>query len=217
MVLALFREALTLPGVAFEWNEEVQSLVVEDGRVAGVTTRNLRTGVERTLLAPHVVLATGGFEGNLERVLEYWRTDLPKPDRLLLGASIHATGTGHDLAEEAGAGLTWMNRHYIYTNGMVRPPGIRRERSPLPRETMQRSGSILRVGVSPTKRATTRPSWRTFSTRSRRPTGRFSMNRRGIRSPCGGASGSTIPSKAISSSTIPRRRSGRSRWSSWPR
>ena len=121
VVLALFREALTLPGVAFEWNEEVQSLVVEDGRVTGVTTRNLRTGVQRTLLAPHVVLATGGFEGSLERVLEYWRTDLPKPDRLLLGASIHATGSGHDLAEEAGAGLTWMNRHYIYTNGMVDP------------------------------------------------------------------------------------------------
>ena len=121
VVLALYREALALPDVAFEWNEKVQSLVVEDGRVTGVTTRNLRTGVERTLFAPHVVLATGGFEGNLERVLEYWRTDLPKPDRLLLGASIHATGTGHDLAAEAGADLTWMNRHYIYTNGMVDP------------------------------------------------------------------------------------------------
>lgn len=121
VVLALFREALTLPGVAFEWNEKVQSLVVEDGRVTGVVTRNLRTGAERTLLAPHVVLATGGFEGNLERVLQFWRADLPKPDRLLVGASIHATGSGHDLAEEAGAGLTWMNRHYIYTNGMVDP------------------------------------------------------------------------------------------------
>lgn len=121
VVLALYREALALPDVAFEWNEKVQSLVVEDGRVTGVNTRNLRTGAERTLLARHVVLATGGFEGNLERVLEYWRTDLPKPDRLLLGASIHATGTGHDLAGEAGANLTWMNRHYIYTNGMVDP------------------------------------------------------------------------------------------------
>ena len=79
VVLALYREALALPNVAFEWNEKAQSLVVEDGRVTGVTTRNLRTGVERTLLAPHVVLATGGFEGNLERVLEYWRTDCRNP------------------------------------------------------------------------------------------------------------------------------------------
>ena len=121
VVLALYREALEIPGVAFEWNEKVHSLVVEEGRVTGVTTRNLRSGAERTLHAPHVVLATGGFEGNLERVLEHWRTDLPRPDRLLLGASIHATGTGHDLAEEAGADLAWMNRHYIYTNGIVDP------------------------------------------------------------------------------------------------
>ena len=121
VVLALYREALELPGVAFEWNEKVQSLLVEEGRVTGATTRNLRSGAERVLHAPHVVLATGGFEGNLERVLEHWRTDLPRPDRLLLGASIHATGTGHDLAEEAGADLTRMNRHYIYTNGMVDP------------------------------------------------------------------------------------------------
>ena len=121
VVLALYRAALQLPSVTFEWNEKVERLVVEEGQVTGVVTRNLRTGAERTLSAPHVVLATGGFEGNLERVLEYWRTDLPKPDRLVLGASIHATGEGHDLAREAGAYLTWMNRHYIYTNGMVDP------------------------------------------------------------------------------------------------
>ena len=121
VVLALYREALTLPTVAFEWNERVEALVVDDGRIIGVETLNVRTGVERTLHAPHIVLATGGFEGNLQRVLEHWRTDLPKPDRLVLGASIHATGTGHDLAEDAGAVLAWMNRHYIYTNGMVDP------------------------------------------------------------------------------------------------
>ena len=120
-VLALYREALTLPTVAFEWNERVEALLVDDGRIIGVETLNVRSGVDRTLHAPHVVLATGGFEGNLQRVLEHWRTDLPKPDRLLLGASIHATGTGHDLAEDAGAALAWMNRHYIYTNGMVDP------------------------------------------------------------------------------------------------
>ncbi len=120
-VLALYRTALSLPSVSFEWNEKVESLVVEEGSVTGVVTRNTRTDQVRTLHSPHVILATGGFEGNLDRVLEYWRTDLPKPDRLLIGASIHADGNGHDLADEAGAELTWMNRHYIYTNGMVDP------------------------------------------------------------------------------------------------
>ena len=98
VVRALFREALSMPNVDFEWNENVDSLLVEEGRVAGVVTRNLRSGVERELTGSHVVLATGGFAGNLERVLANWRTDLPRPDRLLIGASIHARGEGLDLA-----------------------------------------------------------------------------------------------------------------------
>jgi flavocytochrome c len=120
-VLALYRTALELPSVSFDWNEQVERLVVEHGTVTGVVARNLRTGLERTLRAPHVILATGGFEGNLERVLENWRPDLPRPDRLLVGASVHATGQGHDLASESGSALVKMNRHYIYTNGIVDP------------------------------------------------------------------------------------------------
>ena len=121
VVLALYRTALELPSVSFEWNQKVDRLLVEEGTVTGVVVRNTRTGEERTLRAQHVVLATGGFEGNLERVLETWRTDLPKPDRLVIGASIHADGNGLDLATGAGAGLSWINRHYIYTNGMLDP------------------------------------------------------------------------------------------------
>ncbi|MGE4657477.1 MAG: FAD-dependent oxidoreductase, partial [Gammaproteobacteria bacterium] len=121
VVLALFRTALALPNVSFRWNEYVENLVVEGGRVTGVVTRNLRTGAIETLSAAHVVLATGGFEGNLERVRSNWSPDLPQPDRLLIGASIHATGSGHDLAEAAGAALIKMDRHYIYNNGIVDP------------------------------------------------------------------------------------------------
>lgn len=121
VVLALYRTALALPSVSFEWNENVDSLVVDDNRVAGVVVHNLRTGNERMLRSRQVVLATGGFEGDLERVLANWRTDLPRPDRLVLGASVHARGAGLDLATDAGAALHWINRHYIYTNGMVDP------------------------------------------------------------------------------------------------
>jgi predicted oxidoreductase len=121
VVRALYREALRMPNIAFDWNENVEHLVVDGDRVAGIVTRNLRTGAERTLRSRHIVLATGGFAGNLERVLANWRTDLPRPDRLLIGASIHARGAGLDLATDAGASLKWINRHYIYTNGMVDP------------------------------------------------------------------------------------------------
>ena len=118
-VYALVTTALRLPNVSFLYNQRVDHLTVEDGRVAGVEVVDLRTNATKILTGEHMLLATGGFEGNLERVLANWMPDLPKPDRLLIGASRHARGLGLDLATDAGADLTRINQHYIYTNGIV--------------------------------------------------------------------------------------------------
>ncbi len=121
LVLPIYRTALSLPSVSFLWNNRAERLVVEDGRIAGVVVRDLRTDETITLRAPNVVLATGGFESDLERVLANWTPGLPDPERLLIGAAVSATGSGHDMAAVAGAALTKMNRHYIYINGLVSP------------------------------------------------------------------------------------------------
>jgi len=118
-VLALMRTALELPNVNFLWNQCVEHLIIENGRVTGVKVLDLRTGEALFLKSGHTVLATGGFEGNLERVLQHWMPDMPKPERLLIGASVHARGQGLDLAAEAGADFAHLDRHYIYTNGII--------------------------------------------------------------------------------------------------
>jgi len=126
-VLALVRAALELPNVKFLWNQRVEHLTVDSGRVTGVEITNLRTGEMRTLRGEHMILATGGFEGDLERVLANWMPDLPEPDRLLVGASTHARGQGLDLASEVGAEIANLDRQYIYTNGTVNirdPEGV---------------------------------------------------------------------------------------------
>ena len=121
LVLPIYRTALSLPSVSFQWNKRAERLIVENGRISGVVVRDLRTNEVITLRAPNVVLATGGFESDLERVLANWTPGLPDPQRLLVGAAVSATGSGHDMAVAAGAALTKMNRHYIYVNGLVSP------------------------------------------------------------------------------------------------
>ena len=126
-VLALVRTALELPTVNFVWNQKVEQLVVTHGRVTGIQIRDLRTGEVRTLSGEHMVLATGGYEGNLDIVLSNWMPDLPKPGRLLIGASMHAQGQGLDLAGAVGADVANLDRQYIYTNGIVNihdPDGV---------------------------------------------------------------------------------------------
>jgi predicted oxidoreductase len=121
LVMPMFKTALTLPTVSFLWNARAERLVVEGGAVRGVEIRHLRTGRTETLRAAHTVLATGGFESDLDRVLGNWTPGLPRPDRLLIGSAISATGSGHDMATAAGAALSRIDRHYIYIDGLPDP------------------------------------------------------------------------------------------------
>jgi flavocytochrome c len=121
LVLPIYRTALSMSNVSFKWNLRAEKLIVEEQRVTGVVARDLRSGEIQTLRAANIVLATGGFESDRERVLDNWMPGLPLPDRLLTGAAISATGTGHNMATEAGAALANIDRHYIYINGLVDP------------------------------------------------------------------------------------------------
>jgi predicted oxidoreductase len=121
LVMPMFKTALALPTVSFLWNARAERLVVEGGVVRGVVVRHLRTGRVETLRAGHTVLATGGFESDLDRVLGNWTPGLPRPDRLLIGSAISATGSGHDMATDAGAALSRIDRHYIYIDGLPDP------------------------------------------------------------------------------------------------
>lgn len=121
LVLPIFRTALQMSNISFLWNSRAEELLLNGDRVSGVRVKNLRSGETRSLHADNVVLATGGFETDVKRVLSNWIPGLPRPDRLLIGAAISATGSGHDMATDAGAALVRTNRHYIYINGIVDP------------------------------------------------------------------------------------------------
>ena len=85
------RKGLVDAGVPVEYGTELRGLVVEDGRVVGVTV--LRQGVERTIRATRgVILGSGGFEKNLE-LRERFQ---PKPTSIdwTTGAESN-TGGGH--------------------------------------------------------------------------------------------------------------------------
>jgi len=121
LVLPIYRTALGLPNVRFLFNHRVDRLLRDGDRVTGIVATDLRSGAQQSLRAAHVVLATGGFENDTDRVLANWMPDLPRPDRLFSGAAPSATGSGHDMAIAAGARLDRIDRHYIYVNGLPDP------------------------------------------------------------------------------------------------
>ena len=127
LVAPLYRAALRR-GVAFMWNHEVTELLVEQGRVVGVATRDLRSGNARRLTARSVILATGGFQSNLSLLREHWPATLKFPETVLLGSGVNSTGRGHSLAQRAGAALVRMDHQWNYPWGLLDPryPGMSR-------------------------------------------------------------------------------------------
>lgn len=128
LVMPIYRACLELGNVEFVWNSKVEKLLTHQGRVAGVLVRDLRTGEERELKYRAVVLATGGFQSNLDMVREFWPAEFRFPDRILAGSGRNSLGFGHQMAEAAGGELLHMDYQWNYFTGLPDPryPGTNR-------------------------------------------------------------------------------------------
>ncbi len=112
---------LRYPNVTFRWNFKITELIVEQDRVAGVHGDDLRTGEQDEIRAAHVLLATGGFQSNLEMVRRFWPDELEEPTDLLVGSGLNSEGSGILLAEQAGAALHRMDHQWNYPWGLPHP------------------------------------------------------------------------------------------------
>jgi uncharacterized protein len=128
LVTPIYRACVELPNIEFTWNAKVVRLLTLEGRVTGVAIRDMRTSVERELRAKAVVLATGGFQSNLDMVREFWPSEFRFPEKILAGGGTNAVGYGHRLAETVGGELVHMDYQWNYFTGLPDPryPGTNR-------------------------------------------------------------------------------------------
>lgn len=128
LVTAIYRECLKYPNITFVWNHKVTNLVRENNRIVGVETQNVRNGKLQVIRASSTILATGGFQSNVNMVREFWPENLKFPERLLLSAGIDAMGSGLELAQKVGAKLDYLDHQWNYSSGIPDPryPGTDR-------------------------------------------------------------------------------------------
>jgi flavocytochrome c len=121
VIIPMMRKALLDPNIDFLWNTRVTELARSRGQITGVFTANERDGSKRQLRAANTLLATGGFQNNLQLVRDNWPEDKGKPEQLYKGAGKFATGDGYRLASWAGADLQNMNRQVTFYSGVPDP------------------------------------------------------------------------------------------------
>jgi uncharacterized protein len=118
--------------LTFHWRCRVDDLIVEAGRVTGISgvrlapdaaprgaPSNREATDSFTLRAPSVLIATGGIGGDHDKVRRLWPTRLGAPPReMITGVPAYVDGRGLDIAEAAGARLVNRDRMWHYVEGI---------------------------------------------------------------------------------------------------
>jgi flavocytochrome c len=105
---------------------EVKKLKKANGRVTGFEAVNTETGETVDVTAKTVVVASGGFNSNVDMVLQY-KPELGN-DRVMEGSGRGSTGDGHRMIRDIGGYLTHMDHiwFYVYATPDYRDPKQRR-------------------------------------------------------------------------------------------
>jgi flavocytochrome c len=118
IVEALTARARSL-GAGIEVGVDVKQVVLRNGVAEGVRAASAE-GEELQLDARAVVVCTGGFASNHERVREV-APNLRRLSRVLSGGAPGALGHGHRLLHRAGAQFTCLDHIWAYPNGTPDP------------------------------------------------------------------------------------------------
>lgn len=117
----IYLEALRYSNIRFRWNLEAKRLLKTGERVTGVSAIELRSGSAITIRARSVVLATGGFESNIDLVRRNWPAGVPEPEQIYSMSGQNSRGSGLQMASDAGAALRHLDRQY---NGYAALPNV---------------------------------------------------------------------------------------------
>jgi uncharacterized protein len=120
--VVLNRHLLSQPGrdrLELRFGHCVDALVMTNGRVTGCRGHLEGSAVEFEATAEAVIVASGGINGDLDRVRRHWHEDWSRPPATLLnGSHKFADGRLHDAALALGARVTHLDWQWNYAAGV---------------------------------------------------------------------------------------------------
>ncbi len=125
LMTALIKTAESLPNITIMTSANAEKLLTHNGRVVGLTATTAKNETIE-IRTKAVIVATGGFNSNLDMVLEN-RPEF-KNFKVMECSGFGATGTGHKMIKELGAYFTHMDHiwFYVYATPDYRDPRQRR-------------------------------------------------------------------------------------------
>ena len=111
------------------FDHRVESLILQNRAIAGVQGSHEKTSQAFEIEAPIVLVASGGINGDINRVKQEWDKSWGKaPQHILNGAHKYADGTVHDAVEKIDGKVTNLHQMWNYAAGIHHPePRIPKE------------------------------------------------------------------------------------------
>ena len=104
------------------FQHKVTELTVSDGSVSGVKGINEANGEAFECQANAVIIAAGGMTGDSEYVRQHWHSDHKHvPQTLLSGSHLVADGQIYEVARQANAKITHLDKQWNYAAGVHHP------------------------------------------------------------------------------------------------
>jgi len=115
--------------ISYLFEHAVDSIVTSNQKIHGLAGRTEHTDQAFEIEAPMVLVASGGINGDIERVKREWdRSWGQPPEHILNGAHRFADGRLHDAVQAVGGNVTHLDKMWNYAAGIHHPkPGIPRE------------------------------------------------------------------------------------------
>lgn len=131
LVASIYRECLATPTISFRWNVRLEALTRRRGGpgIGGVRLTELRTGRSLELEArTAVIVATGGFQSNLDLVRAALGRTSSASGRILAGGGVNAHGSALAILRQVGAVTERLDHQWNYLTGVPDPrfPGTER-------------------------------------------------------------------------------------------
>lgn len=104
--------------VLFQHNVENIQLTDGEHTITGIDEAN---GNSFRYQAEHLIAATGGIGGNLQKVRDSWSVNKKAPEELLNGSHQYADGKIHDVLAAQNANVTHLDQMWNYAAGIPHP------------------------------------------------------------------------------------------------
>ncbi len=101
---------------------KAEEILMDNGAAVGISGLNELTNEPFTAKGEHIIIATGGMGGNIEKVKEHWYKPWGEPPEVILnGSHPYALGDMHGAVEKVDGNVTHLDWHWHYAAGVRHP------------------------------------------------------------------------------------------------